>query len=129
MLAYLARVTGVSVPRGVWRGVRATCVEMTRLPAKSYVRGKFEAWWFIEFSKRVAEGLQKVATEAGGSVSFSAQLSQSTFIQLLSSGIAPSNALDTFLKFHLRDRSATLAVPQAEASAKGLVQRLREAFK
>jgi hypothetical protein len=43
-IAYLLRVTQVGAGGSVWRVLKMTCVELGRLPAKSYVRGKFEAW-------------------------------------------------------------------------------------
>src|SRR5581483_1487912 len=48
-IAYLMRVTQATSPSPSWQRLKVTCKELRTLPAKSYVRGKFEAWWFVEF--------------------------------------------------------------------------------
>ena len=57
MIDYLCRVTNTTPSGQVWRQVKRVCSELKSLPAKAYIRGKFEAWWFIEFGRRVSEGL------------------------------------------------------------------------
>jgi hypothetical protein len=71
------------------------------MPPKSFVRGKFEAWVFIHAAAQISDALRRVSIESGGSVAFSAQLSQTTFIQLLCPGVSPPEELAIFLGFHL----------------------------
>jgi len=110
-LRYLSRVTEASSPRPIWKHVRAVCVELKRMPAKAYVRGKFEAWWFIEFGRRVEAGLHQVAREVGGSVSPSMPLNGATFVQLLAPYMPIPASLDAFLRFHLMRPLARADVP------------------
>jgi len=126
-IAYLCRVCQANPNVAFWKLIRRTSHELARLPAKSYVRGKFEAWWFVEFGQRALEGISRVVQEAGGSVKVSAQLHPGTFIQILAGGVTTPVALDKFLSFHTRRQ------PQAAADfppeTKGLVQRIIETFK
>jgi hypothetical protein len=98
---YLKRTAGVNQPSTIWRQVHLTCKELRRLPAKCFVRGKFEAWFFVGAGCRISDGLRRVSAETGSSVGVSAQLTTSSFIQLLSGGIPPPSELSSFLKFHL----------------------------
>jgi uncharacterized protein DUF4435 len=107
-LEYLSRVTKTARRPGVWREVRRVAKELRRLPPKRYARGKFEAWYFIKFIRKITEDVSKVATEAGGSISVRAQLEESNFIQLLSSALPTPPTLDTFLKFHFSPRTAPI---------------------
>lgn len=130
-LAYLMRVAQVEPCGSVWRQVRATCRELQRKPPKTYVRGKFEAWWFVEFARRVSEGLQRVVTEAGGSVSISMQLNDATFVQLLTTGGKAPPGLDAFLRFHLGRNSSASAppAPGTGRAGRGALNRLAALLK
>jgi hypothetical protein len=99
-VAYLGKVTQATPSGTIWKLLKATCIELRRLPAKSYVRGKFEAWWFVSVSQCILDGLKKVVEEANGSIKVHAPLTASTFIQLLSGGTATPGRLDAFLTFH-----------------------------
>jgi hypothetical protein len=90
--AYLVRVTQSNAGSPNWKHLRTTCAELKRLPPKAYVRGKFEAWWFVEFGRRILDGLQRVVQEAKGSIRLQMPLNTNTFIQLLSASLL-------FLKF------------------------------
>jgi hypothetical protein len=124
---YLSRVTQTRPSGPMFRHVKATTLELRRLPAKVYVRGKFEAWWFVEFGRRMIEGLQHVAREAGGSVGIHAPLFDRTFIQLLASGVATPPRLDTFLRFHL-SRGLLPSTPKPDAGSKSLLRRVISFF-
>lgn len=99
-IAYLIKVTQTTPGVATWRLLRSTGRELMRLPPKSYTRGKFEAWWFVAFSQCILDGLMHVVGEANGSIKIRSQLTASTFIQLLSGGIATPARLDAFLAFH-----------------------------
>jgi hypothetical protein len=126
-MAYLCRVCQTHQDVAFWKLIRRTSRELARLPAKSYIRGKFEAWWFIEFGQRVLEGIKHVVEEAGGSVKVSAQLHAGTFIQILAGGITTPPALDKFLSFHTRRQLQATADFTPET--KGLVQRIIDTLK
>jgi len=101
-ISYLAKVTQTTAGVPIWKLLKITSSELKRLPAKAYVRGKFEAWWFIEFARCILNGLTKVVEEANGSIKIHAQLNASTFIQLLAGGVETPARLDAFLTFHTR---------------------------
>jgi hypothetical protein len=99
---YLTKVTGViSLPQS-WRQIRRTCRELQRLSPKRYVRGKFEAWFLLEFLKRLMTELSLLARDSGGSISVSAQVYEANFTQLLVRGLPVPQSLEAFLNFHLK---------------------------
>ncbi len=100
-MEYLQRVTQTENVRCDWRSVRATCRELRRFVPKKYVRGKFEAWWFLSFINKVCEDIKRIAAEENGSFSPTVQLQQGAFIQLLGPAAPPPPVLETFLSFHL----------------------------
>jgi hypothetical protein len=101
-MAYLERVTQANAPSPTWKQMKATATELKRLAPKMYIRGKFEAWWFVEFCRRITEGLQAVVREVDGSIRIHAQLNANTFIQLLAAGVETPPPLNAFLSFHTR---------------------------
>jgi hypothetical protein len=127
-ISYLARVTQANGGVSVWKVLRRTCAELERLPAKAYVRGKFEAWWFIEFSRLIMEGLTRVVQEANGSIRVHAQLNATTFIQLLAAGIETPARLNAFLTFHANRRRGN-APAASSPEARGMLQRIASIFK
>lgn len=126
-IAYLSRVCQTQAAVAFWKLLRRTVAELSRLPTKSYVRGKFEAWWFIEFGQRILEGVIRVVQEGGGSVRVTAPLHSGTFIQLLASGIPTPPPLDKFLSFHTQRQANAAADPSKEAS--GMLQRIASLFR
>jgi hypothetical protein len=109
------RQPGGSSPN--WKEVRAICRELKRLDSRSYARGHFESWWFMKFIRKVCEDLTRVVSEAGGSVSFSASLAESNFIQILCAGVPAPSALETFLRFHLGDSPVGSTTSGSSSSA------------
>lgn len=121
------KVTQVSAPSPSWRTMRSTCEELLRMEPKTYIRGKFEAWWFIEFGRRILESLQRVVSEGGGSMRIHTQLQTNTFIQLLAAGIETPGRLDVFLTFHTK-RSSRSTDDLSEIN-KGMLKRIASFFK
>lgn len=101
-LAYLRRVTGVNAPDTTWRQTRRTCVELKRSNPKRYVRGKFEAWFLLEFVKRLLAELGRLSKQSGGSISVSTSLYESNLVEILVRGVPIPASLESFLNFHFR---------------------------
>lgn len=121
-IAYLCRVCQVQAAAVPWNLLRRAAVELSRLPAKSYVRGKFEAWWFVEFGQLLLQGTTRVVHEGGGSVRITAPLSSGTFIQLLAASVGTPPALDKFLSFHTQRHARAIADHSAEP--RGIIRRI-----
>jgi hypothetical protein len=126
-IAYLVKVTQVKEQTPDWQKLRITCNELKRLPAKAYIRGKFEAWWFVEFGRRILDGLQKVVQEGKGSIKVHMQLQANTFIQLLSAGLETPERLDAFLTFHTKNTGAA-ATADFNPRTTGIFQKLARMF-
>jgi hypothetical protein len=103
----LIAITKASKRTTCWRQVRTIKQELLRqADPKRYVRGKFEAWFFMEFIKHAIADLKIVAAESGGSVSVTAPLHDSNFVQLLVPGLVVPTPLKSFLAFHLNSTGA-----------------------
>ncbi len=105
---YMTKTTGVQFSPKSWRLVKRTCAELKRQDPKRYVRGKFEAWFFVEYVKRVVGELDTLARQSGGSISVNAQLQESNCIQLLVGTLAIPPSLELFLNFHVQPQPAAI---------------------
>jgi hypothetical protein len=110
-MSYVYRATQTSPPVNLWRQIRRVRKELDRQDSKRYIRGKFEAWFLVEFVKRVIADLVTVAAESNGSVSIATPLHESNFVQILVRGIQVPASLDSFLRFHL-ETAQTPAMPE-----------------
>jgi Protein of unknown function (DUF4435) len=110
---YLERVTQVKSACD-WRVLRATTSELLRLRPKAYIRGKFEAWWFVAFVADAYRSLADIARQGGGSSSQTLQVSTSNLIQVFAGSAPPVPALTNFAQFHCgRGMSTTLEPTKA----------------
>ena len=98
-IKYLERVTQVKTGCD-WRALRATTYELSRLQPKAYVRGKFDAWWFVAFIADAYRMLDKIARDGGGSSSQTVTITNSNVIQLLAPSAPAVPALANFAQFH-----------------------------
>lgn len=105
LLSYLERVTNLRARPSEWKQVRQVCRELKRMPAKRYVRGKFEAWFILGFVRNIQESLSRMARETGGSISVNVQLADSNFVQLLVRALPAPTSLSSFLDFHFKQDS------------------------
>jgi hypothetical protein len=101
-LSYLMKVTQTKKECS-WRALRQTAAELKRLSPKLYIRGKFEAWWFVVFVASAYQSLLKVAKESRGSVSVTLPITNGNFIPVLAEMTPPVPRLSTFAEFHFRD--------------------------
>jgi hypothetical protein len=121
-IAYLCQATQTAPPANLWKQVRRVRKELDRQDPKRYIRGKFEAWFLVEFVKRVIADLGSVAAESNGSISVTAPLHESNFVQILVRGVQVPPSLDSFLRFHLEAAHAPI-VPQRPDTLGGRVMR------
>lgn len=127
-IAYLLRVTQTTSASPSWKHMKAACAELKRLAPKTYIRGKFEAWWLVEFCRRIVEALQMVVKEADGSIKIHAQLHANTFIQLLAAGVETPGPLSTFLAFHSK-RGVKQSTADFKPQTRGLLRKIASIFK
>lgn len=94
------------------REVLAVCRELARLDPSIYIRGHFEAWWFIKCIQRMCDDLSQAAKEVGGNISINAPLTERNFVQILTPSVPEIPALTAFLRFHLGERKrAPISTP------------------
>lgn len=95
----LNRVT--DAPGCSWRLASHVRRELAHQSPKRYTRGKFEAWFLIEFVKRLLADLSCLAAAEAGNVSVSTPLHESNFVQVLVRAVPTPPQLEAFLRFHL----------------------------
>lgn len=78
--------------------MRATCRELSARAPKTYVRGKYETWFLVEFVKRAVVHLKEAAGALGGRVDGTINLERSNAVMLLASLAALPESLDLFLQ-------------------------------
>lgn len=113
-IEYLNRVSGVGGSAVDFRQVSQACRELRRLPAKRVVRGKFEAWFFVAFWKRLTKQLQALSREAKGNVKFKLSAEESSLVPSLVGHARIPRPLELFLELHF-PRGGQLG--EAEASS------------
>jgi len=98
---YLCKATQTPEDPRLWRELRATMRDLLRRDPKSYVRGKFETWFLVEFLKKAFEQLEKAATAHGGAVDITVRLERNNAVDLLAPHICRPASLEAFLRKHL----------------------------
>lgn len=121
-LQVLADATGTVTPP-TSRRLRAAHRELSRMPIKRVLRGKFEAWFMVEFWKRLMTQLRQLAAESGGKVSPRVTLEHGCFIPVLGPYADVPPALERFLIAHLHE-SATPATTKEPLSRPSVLKRL-----
>jgi len=99
-LGYLDASAGISTPTGAGIHMRRVAKELSRIPPKRIVRGKFEIWFFVEFFKQLVAHLQSNAAEIGGTVRLQTPLEHSNAIEILTTRLQVPHSLDLFLRLH-----------------------------
>lgn len=111
-ISYLCKTTGIPANPGHWGQLRATIRELEGFPAKNYVRGKFEIWFFVEFFKRAMEQLREAAEQCGGSIEVPIMIERANAVALLSGFCPYPGRLESFMQQHLVNKA--LAIPEGE---------------
>ena len=96
-IAYLDRVAQVTTTRAVLLEVKKCIGRLRQIDALSWVRGKFSAWFFCAFVKRVEDSIRVLATEAGGTATCRIQTHENNFIECMVPKIREPAPLSIFL--------------------------------
>lgn len=91
--------------------------ELGRIPPKRVVRGKFEAWFLVEFWKHVVEHLQLLATEAGGKCQSKIDLRHGNIVPTLAQYVDAPQGLELFLHAHFPGKPSNV-VPHTSGTQK-----------
>jgi uncharacterized protein DUF4435 len=105
-LVYLRRVTGVVVGVPTWRRVRVERKSLLHIHPKTYVRGKFEAWFLLEFIRKLERNLRELAAEVGGSVQVRTVLHADNFVEILAPRLSIPKRIREFLEIHLLPKTS-----------------------
>jgi hypothetical protein len=106
---YLHRTTGIQKRADLTRRVLQTAKELKRISPKRVIRGKFEAWFFVEFWKHLIRQMRTLAREANGNLNERIQLERSNFVAVLGGRLEIPRSLELFLGQHLVDNTQPIA--------------------
>src|SRR5258708_17068074 len=118
-LQLLAETTGVKHYPGVFRQLSPARRELARILPQRVVRGKFDAWFFVEFWKSMVKQLRSMAREAGGNVAVQVVLEQRTFCAALKAYVDIPRSLDLFLSAHFGEHGNSNRTSQAKEPRAG----------
>jgi hypothetical protein len=123
-LRALLKGTGASDNGKGFKDVRSAAKELRRIPTKRILRGKFEAWFFVEFWKRIVARLTTIAEECDGKANIRVRLEHGNFVPTLAlhSPIPPS--LDLFFQAHFPDATTRQEPPPKRTTAYAWLRRL-----
>jgi hypothetical protein len=100
-LAYLDRTCDVSTPTGSSPRIREISRTLEALPSKQWLRGKFEAWFFIKYLEMAVKNLRTVAREAGGNATMRTAIHEANFVEVLAPRLNEPDDLCEFLNHHI----------------------------
>lgn len=100
-LDVLATATGVRLSLGLHGPVKQTRRELSRVPAKRVVRGKYELWYFVEFWRVLLQSLADLAEEAGGKMQRKVAVTHENALRVAAPYAATPAGLGRFLQAHL----------------------------
>lgn len=96
---HLTKAGGVS--KRAFRHVVPVARDLARMPPDRIVRGKYSAWFVVEFWKRLTAQLEELAKEANGKVSIKPTLEKATLVSTLTAYTDIPRSLQLFLEAHL----------------------------
>jgi hypothetical protein len=128
-LAAISRATGVELSAAVVRRIPAACRELKRMSAKRVVRGKFEAWFFVEYWNALVRRLHQLAKESGGKVSVQVEITHTAFVPHVAALAETPDSLQRFLIAHLGNGNADFRPVSSPSRAVLLVRRWLRFFR
>jgi hypothetical protein len=124
-LELMCRATGVAQRPNIGRQILPVARELSRLAPKRFVRGKFEAWFFVAFWKSLLRQLNDLTREGGGKMSIKIALERDSFCATLKAYADIPRSLELFLSAHLTE-TAPLSPQRTEKSTRaGWLSKLR----
>jgi hypothetical protein len=90
------------------RQIAMVARDLSRMSSDRIVRGKFAAWFLVEFWKRLAKHLEALAREAKGKVVIRPNLERSTLVATLAPYADIPRSLELFLEAHFVRHTAEL---------------------
>jgi hypothetical protein len=92
---HLRQVTGAP-PFPPWGTINAIAEELQQVEPKSYLRGKFELWFFVSFIQHIANVVSERAGDAARAI-IQTQLTQQNAVEILAARDAPPARVRAFL--------------------------------
>jgi len=93
----LERTCGVVTPKGFLSHLGSLTKEFVELEPKTYIRGKFELWFFVKFIEKLTSMLRATISDLGESIGMKTQISEDNAIEVLGPRLQIPPSLDRFL--------------------------------
>lgn len=127
-LLELERAAGATPTKVSFRRLMHATREIARMPPKRVIRGKFEAWFFVSFWRRVTDQLRTLAKEEGGKLTVKLSLENGAFCVALKSYADTPRSLALFLGAHFPASHQPPPAHESSRSELSLLSRLRRAL-
>ncbi|AFZ33595.1 hypothetical protein Glo7428_5217 (plasmid) [Gloeocapsa sp. PCC 7428] len=102
-LQYLEKVTGVSTSKGAWLEILSEARKLRKifgLNPKTYVRGKYELWFLVQFLDKLEKCLRDLIKGYGKPFNVRTRVSQENAIEILGPRVSCPDSLKFFLINH-----------------------------
>jgi hypothetical protein len=80
----------------MWREIRSAIGELKSYPPKTVVRGKFEAWFLVEYMKALLARLNEEARKIKATISVNPPVEHGSLVALAAPTIDTPSDLETF---------------------------------
>lgn len=101
IIAYLCKSTGVQQKGITWKTLRSIVRQNRMREPKTFIRGKYESWFFVQFLKKALEHLRIAVEGLGGSMRILVATEISNVVPLLAPRTPMPSTLFNFVKGHL----------------------------
>jgi predicted DNA-binding protein (MmcQ/YjbR family) len=100
-LKYLEQVSGVSISKGAWLEILAEARKLREeLQPKTYIRGKYELWFLVQFLDQLTNRLRDLIKKSGKPFNVRTKVSQENAIEILGPRVLCPESLKNFLVKH-----------------------------
>jgi hypothetical protein len=96
----VSRVSGVTLVPAIMRTLGIATRELVRVPPKRVVRGKFEAWFFVEYWNNLIKRIRELSREQNGTITVKVSLTTTNLVATLSPYSDTPPSLGRFLRTH-----------------------------
>ena len=100
-ITFLEKTCGVKTPQTFDAALPELVKELSQFEPKSYVRGKFELWFFVKFIGKLADILKRKVLVSNQSIKISIQMGEENAIEILGPRVQIPQSLKIFLEKNL----------------------------
>lgn len=108
-ITYLERMCQVATPPGWQDNVTLIINELSTLPKKKFIRGKFEVWFLVKFLSKLTMLLREALSENRETVKIRTPIGEGNIVAVLGPRIQMPTSVEKFLQEHLKEHKENFA--------------------